>query len=188
MTLLLDDKIAALAKALAEARISHAFGGALALAYYATPRATQDIDLNVFVPACRAERVLAPLEELGVRTLGEKTRDEIRDRGQVRLYWERTPIDLFFAYDPLHDACLEHLKHVDFGDDRKIPILGAEDLAIFKVIFDRAKDWRDLADMLHALGSEFDVAYATSWIHRIVGNDDERALRFAKMVKGEGRA
>ncbi len=34
--------------------IPHAFGGALALAYYAEPRATIDIDLNVFVPVAPA--------------------------------------------------------------------------------------------------------------------------------------
>ena len=33
-------------------------GGALALAYYATPRATIDIDVNVFVSVARAEEVL----------------------------------------------------------------------------------------------------------------------------------
>jgi hypothetical protein len=31
-------------------RLSHAFGGALALGYVATPRGTVDIDVNVFVP------------------------------------------------------------------------------------------------------------------------------------------
>ena len=44
----------------------HAFGGALALAYHAEPRATVDIDLNVFIPVERADEVLAPLGRLGV--------------------------------------------------------------------------------------------------------------------------
>ena len=47
-------------------RFPHAFGGALALAYYAEPRATIDIDLNVFVPADRFPDVAAPLVALGV--------------------------------------------------------------------------------------------------------------------------
>ena len=46
--------------------IPHAFGGALALAYYAEPRATVDIDLNLFVPADRYAEVAAPLLRLGV--------------------------------------------------------------------------------------------------------------------------
>ena len=52
---LLDEKILAVERALARADVPHAFGGALALAYYATPRATVDIDLNVFVPADEAD-------------------------------------------------------------------------------------------------------------------------------------
>jgi hypothetical protein len=54
--LLLDEKILAVGDALSRAGIPHAFGGALALAYYATPRATIDIDLNVFLPTTEAER------------------------------------------------------------------------------------------------------------------------------------
>ena len=30
--------------------IEYAIGGALALGYYATPRATVDVDINIFVP------------------------------------------------------------------------------------------------------------------------------------------
>ena len=45
----------------ATAKIPHAIGGALALAYYAEPRATIDIDLNVFVPPERWEEVVGAL-------------------------------------------------------------------------------------------------------------------------------
>ena len=60
----LPERIVALEGALAV--VPHAFGGALALAYYAEPRATIDIDLNVFVPADRFPEVAGPLLELGV--------------------------------------------------------------------------------------------------------------------------
>ena len=43
------------------AKIPHAFGGALALAYYAEPRATIDIDLNLFIPTNRFLEVTGPL-------------------------------------------------------------------------------------------------------------------------------
>jgi hypothetical protein len=45
----LPEKILAIERALTD--VPHAFGGALALAYHAEPRATIDIDLNVFLPA-----------------------------------------------------------------------------------------------------------------------------------------
>jgi hypothetical protein len=48
----LPEKVVAIDRALDD--VPHAFGGALALAYYAEPRATVDIDLNVFVPVADA--------------------------------------------------------------------------------------------------------------------------------------
>ena len=56
--MLLDEKVALLARALVEKRVPHAFGGAIALAYYATPRGTRGVDVNVFLPASAFERVL----------------------------------------------------------------------------------------------------------------------------------
>ena len=60
----LPEKIVALSEALES--VPHAFGGAIALAYYAEPRATIDIDLNVFVPAPRAREIATVLVPLGV--------------------------------------------------------------------------------------------------------------------------
>lgn len=181
--LALDEKVLALDKALAHETIPHAFGGALALAYYATPRGTVDIDVNVFVPAGDAARVLRALATLGVERGDARALAAIRKRGQVRLRWEHTPVDLFFSYDPLHDRCHERTRTVPFGGDALIPILSAEDLAIFKVIFDRPKDWLDLAEMLYALGPDFDARYALDWLRRILAPDDARLRRFEALIR-----
>jgi hypothetical protein len=183
--LLLDEKILALEQALTRAEVPHAFGGALALAYYATPRATIDIDLNVFLPTAEAERVLAALTPLGVASPSPEMRSELAERGQARLFWEHTPIDLFFAYDPLHDRCMERTRRAPFGDGETIPVLSAEDLAIFKTIFDRAKDWRDLRELFFALAGDFDDEYALGWLRRILAADDQRLLRFQALLCSE---
>jgi len=185
MPALLDEKIVALTRALDAADLPHAFGGALALAYHATPRATQDIDLNVFVASEEAGRVLDTLAPLGVQPLSPETRRALAERGQARCFWEHVPIDLFFAYDPLHESCRERMLLVPFGDGVVIPILSAEDLAIFKVLFDRHKDWRDLSELLFVLGPDFDAEYARDWLRRIVTPEDERLKRFDGMLRGE---
>lgn len=183
---LLDEKILAVADALTRATIPHAFGGALALAYYATPRATIDIDLNVFLPPDQAERVLSVLAPLGVLAPGPEERAALAERGQMRLFWEYTPIDLFFAYDPLHDRCMERARRAPFGDGDTIPVLSAEDLAVFKAIFDRPKDWRDIRELLFALAGDFDGDYALEWLRRILAPDDERLLRFQRLLYSDG--
>ena len=179
--MLLDEKVAVLARVLAAADLPHAFGGAIALAYYATPRGTRDVDINVFLPASAFDRVLEALVPIGVEPPTPTQRRTLERDGQVRLAWDRTPIDLFFSYTELHDACLERRRKVPFGRDR-ITILGPEDLAIFKVLFARDKDWRDLHEMLLAQGREFDAAYAIGWLERIVAPDDERLVRFRELV------
>lgn len=173
----LPDKILAVHRALDD--VPHAFGGALSLAYWAEPRATIDIDLNLFVPTDAAERVLAPLADLGIAV--DDARPAIAADGQARVWWERTPIDLFFAYDRFHDAAASAAVVVPFADG-EIPILSAEHLTICKVVFDRGRDWVDIEAML-ALGTSIDSAEVLRWVGRIVGDDDPRYDRVAALLQ-----
>ena len=172
----LPDRIVAVHRALR--RVPHAFGGALALAYYAEPRATRDIDCNVFVPTSLAARVLTPLAKLGAQIAHAGERAE-RD-GQVRVMWDTTPIDLFFSYDPFHDAALAGVRTVPFATT-SIPILSASHLAVRKAIFDRARDWVDIDAMLEH-GTALDAPEALKWVARICGDDDPRFVRLATVL------
>jgi len=181
VTLALDEKVVALERAFRTAAIPHAFGGAIALAYYATPRGTHDVDINLFVPANELDRVLAALVPLGVERASEQARRQSQRDEQLRVHWDTTPLDLFFSYDALHDACRERRRQVAFAGEQ-ITILSAEDLAIFKVLFAREKDWRDLRELLFAQGERFDRDYALGWLERILAPDDERLTRFRTLV------
>ena len=60
----LAERLLAIHASLSEAAIQHAFGGAIALAYWTQePRGTRDIDVNVFAPQDECERVLAALPD-----------------------------------------------------------------------------------------------------------------------------
>ena len=156
----LPDKVVALHHALAHGGIAHAFGGALALAYYAEPRTT--VGLSHF--------------DLARATLTRQRHD-----GQVRCRWGRTPIDLFFSYDSLHDAMRGAIQTVPFGPDT-IPILGPEHLVVCKAVFNRPKDWLDI-DQVLATVDGFDAADATKELERLVGSDDPRATRLHEAVE-----
>ena len=173
----LSEKVLLIEATLQAARIPHAFGGAIALAYYATPRATIDIDVNVFAETERAEDVLAALGRLGVAEPSEREWVRLRRDGQTRIHWGSTPIDLFFSYDEFHDACMDRRRVFPFGDAETIHVLTAEDLVVFKAIFSRAKDWRDIAELVFAAGEDLDLEWIKSWLERIVGSDDERYSR-----------
>jgi len=169
----LPDKVVAIDRALQGSDVPHAFGGAIALAYYAEPRATVDVDVNVFVGTDRVGAVRAALVPLGI-TVGDKANTE-RD-GQARWLWGRTPVDLFFSYDPVHEAMRDAVRKVPFGDDQ-IPVLGPEHLVVCKVVFDRDKDWLDIAQVLTAV-PDFDAGEVRHWLNRLLAADDERCRHF----------
>lgn len=174
----LAERVVAISRALAP--LPHAFGGALALAYYAEPRATIDIDLNLFVPAERFDEICACLSPLGIACASDATRRLVERDGQARVMWDATPLDLFFAYDPFHDAAAAARRQVPFAD-ANIPILSAEHLAVCKVVFDRPKDWVDIAAMLE-LGTRLDAPEVMRWVGRIAGDEDPRYRRIAELL------
>lgn len=178
-------KVVAVDRALAAARLPHAFGGALALAYYSEPRTTVDIDVNVFVPLARWPDLAAALEPLGVDCTTDAAVLE-RD-GWIRWHWGRSPIDVFFSYDPVHDAMRSDARRYPFGDV-EIPVIAPEHLIVCKLVFDRTKDWIDVQGML-AAAEGLDVAEIRTWIDALVGADDQRRRRFDDMwaeVRGPG--
>ena len=184
--MLLDEKLVAIERALLGTDIPHAFGGANALAYYGTPRATADIDVNVFVPVSRAREVLRVLAAIGVSADDSELVDRISRDGQVRLFWERTPIDVFFSYDALHESSMARRRIVDFGADR-IHVLSAEDLVVYKAIFNREKDWRDIAEIIYAAESGLDFDYVCSWVERICDRKDPQPARLRRLIDSDGR-
>lgn len=172
----LPERVVAVDRALAG--VPHAFGGAIALAYWAEPRATIDIDLNAFVPADRGDEVLGPLAGVGA-TVADAAEVIARD-GQARVWWDTTPIDLFFAYDAFHAAADRAAVEVPFADTT-IRVLSAEHLAVCKAVFDRPRDWVDIEAMVQ-LGTTLDVAEVLRWVGRVAGDADPRYDRVAALL------
>jgi hypothetical protein len=160
--------------------VPHAFGGALALAYYAEPRATIDIDLNVFVPPEQFDSVASPLVALGAPADDPEIELLVRQDGQARIMWEETPIDLFFSYDAFHEAAGAARHWVPFADST-IPILSADHLVVCKVIFNRPRDWVDIEAMLTA-ETDINPAEVLRWVGRIAGDEDPRYDRIAALL------
>ncbi|MET0558882.1 MAG: hypothetical protein ABW065_09470 [Solirubrobacterales bacterium] len=173
----LPEKVVAIHESLTALKIPHAIGGALALAYYAEPRATVDVDVNVFLPTDRWPAVRDALRPLGVDVEVDSAALE-RD-GQVRLWWDRNPVDLFFSYDPFHEAMRRAARQVPFAATT-IPILAPEHLLVCKAMFDRVKDWIDIEQILVAT-DPLDLAEIESWLDRMTAADDHRHVKLAEI-------
>ena len=174
----LPDRIVALHRALDAGRIPHAFGGALALAWCTQrARGTIDIDVNLFVPPERAGDVLAALPD-GV-TWDDDDLAAIQRDGQVRLWWDTTPVDVFFNTTAYHEGAATRCRTEPFLGD-ELPFLGCRDLAVFKAFFDRTKDWADLEEMAEA--GTLDVEVVVGVLARLLGPDDDRIRRLLALA------
>jgi Nucleotidyl transferase AbiEii toxin, Type IV TA system len=173
----LAEKVVSIHRELEAAKIPHAIGGALALAYYAEPRATVDVDVNVFVSTNRWPEIRAALETIGVDVSVDPV--ALKRDGQVRLWWGRNAVDLFFSYDEFHEEMSKRSRRVPFGDTT-LQILSPEHLAVCKAMFDRVKDWLDIEQILVAT-EPIDLAEIEAQLTRMVGASDPRIAKLEEI-------
>jgi hypothetical protein len=173
----LGDQLLAIHHAFEAVHLPHAIGGAIALGYCTLePRATRDLDVNVFTGPERAKEVFAALPA-GVAFSGLSLEQAERD-GQVRLRGGTTPIDLFLSVLPFHDHVAAHVRLVPF-EGHMIPVLSCTGLAVFKAMFDRPRDWVDIEAMVEARAVDLDEA--RRWVVTMVG-EDARAEKLAALA------
>lgn len=176
----LSSRIVAVHEMLDSMRVPHQFGGAIALAWYRSPRATTDIDLNVTLAPREAEPALGAMVHLGV-SVSPSDRVAIDRDGQARLDWDGSYLDVFFATLDLHQEMATHSHEVAFGPVQ-IPILSSEHLIVCKAIFDRPKDWVDIEEIV-AWGTDVDETTVLRWIDELVGTDSAQHERLAGLLR-----
>jgi hypothetical protein len=173
----LAQRLIAVHEALRGAGFEHAFGGAIALAYCTEePRGTRDLDVNVFAEPERARQVLAALPA-GVTVKPADVRAAERD-GQVRVWWEDTPLDVFLDVHAFHREVAANVRLVPFAG-REIPVLGCTAVVVFKALFDRTRDWADIEAIAEA-GSA-DLTPAGAWVSALLGPNNSAARRLAAL-------
>jgi len=176
----LVEKIVAVHEALKTADLPHAFGGALALAWCTErARGTIDIDINIFVPVTSHQVIIEAMPEgIGVR---KRDLTVLKRDGQVRIWWGNTPLDLFLNTTDFHEDVAKRIRWEMFGGTA-IPFLSCFDIAVFKVFFNRTRDWADLEAMQSA--DTLDVAEVRATIVQHLGDDDERVARLDALPRG----
>ena len=173
-----------LADALEEAQIPYAIGGAIAYGLYAPPRATNDVDLNVFV----APEVLDPcfdaLEKAGATLDRTGARSSAAERGDFTIRVNGMRVDVFVESIPLSASAGRRLKRaVLLG--RPVMVLSPEDLVLFKLLFYRPKDINDVERLVRFQGRNLDREYVHRWLEDLVGKEDPRMATWEGMVADE---
>jgi hypothetical protein len=166
---MIGDLIVELHELFSKRGIGHAFGGALALNYYAEPRGTNGVDVNVSVPFSDIESLIDELGELGFEL--DKPLAQAIPAAGVRLHRGLDVVDVFSAFDAFHQRVIDDAQVFPFawgGGRIDLPFLSANDLIVFKLSFNRLRDWADVDAMLDA-GTAIDISYVEASLVALKG-------------------
>lgn len=157
-----------------EARdVPYAIGGALAYGQYGIPRATNDIDVNVFVTPDGLTDVLAALRDLGVEVDAADAVAAATDQGMFVARFAGMRVDVFTpSIDFAWEAQRTRVRHT--VDGRGVWFLSAEALCVFKLLFFRNKDVADLERLIAVYGDALDAGYVRARMIEMMGSDDPR--------------
>lgn len=171
-----------IADALEEVGAPYAIGGAIAYGYHGPPRATNDVDVNVFVEPANLGPVLDALAAAGATVDRARALATARDRGDFVVRYGGMRVDAFTPSIELsHSAAKRTQRLLLLG--RPVEVLSAEDLVLFKLLFFRPKDLLDIERLVRFRGAELDHAYVRRWIVDMMGEEDERTQAWDQIAR-----
>ena len=166
----------AIADALERRKIPYAIGGAIALGFYAPPRATLDVDVNIFVSTGQAfAKALGTPKDSGFVAEADAAMllRQAREEGQFRGRLAGIRVDVFVPTVPFYKELKRRVRNaVLLG--RPIKILSPEDLLVLKLMFFRRKDLADAEAVLRDQGTALDRRKVRNRLVKLVGEEDER--------------
>lgn len=145
--------------------IRRSYGGAIAYNYYGPPRLTQDVDLLVLLPDLKIPVLLDEMSASGCLYGDDVPRPidlksvlgDLRGKAHLAVFVCRgIRVEIFVPWHPFHYRVLDRSPERDL-EGRRIRIHTAEDLVVFKKIFDRPKDLTDIQAILMAQQGKLDL-------------------------------
>ncbi len=178
----LVEVVTALIDHLEVSRIPYAFGGAIALSAWAEPRATTDVDLNLWVGDDELAAAVEILKRAGVSIELADAERGARERGMFAAPHGSYRVDVFVPSVPFYDEALGRRMRVTLAD-RQTWVLSPESLAVFKMLFFRPKDLVDLARLLEVNRPLLDAAFVRRWLVDMVGAQDVRIAKWDELTE-----
>lgn len=118
--------------------------GAYAVAFYAIPRYTKDIDILIDINPKNVENILKALREFGFGNIGLASEDFTEERQIIQLGYEPVRIDILTSLKGLDfEKAWKNRKMGLYGKE-KVYFIGLEDLIKIK---EKARRKQDVADI-----------------------------------------
>ena len=165
-----------LGEALETAEISYALGGALAYGVWAVPRATKDVDINVFLAPEQVDHALDVLAANGVAFDRTRAAQQALADGMFMGWVGSWRIYVFTPSIPFSWEAAKTRVKLEAGW-----FLSAEALSFFKMMFFRPKDLIDLGELIRVQGKKLDAPYVRKWLVDTMGADDARVTKWDEL-------
>lgn len=160
--------------------VEYAIGGALAYGQYGIPRATNDIDVNVFVSPDGLTEVLAALRDVGSDVDASEAVRAATHEGMFVAKLAGFRVDVFTpSIEFSWEAQRTRVRHT--VDGRGVWFLSAEAICVFKLLFFRSKDIADLERLIAVYGDALDAGYVRAKVVAMMGLDDPRVLTWDRL-------
>lgn len=169
-----------IARALEARQIPYAIGGALAYGVWALPRATKDVDLNLFLAPDQLPGAFDALASAAVTFDRDEALRQAADEGLFIGWVGACRIDVFTPSIPFSWEALKTRVSVDVGGSSAW-FLSAEALSFFKMMFFRGKDIVDLERLISSMGRRLDAPYVRRWLVETMGAEDERVRKWDEL-------
>jgi hypothetical protein len=152
------------------------------------PRGTLDVDVNVFVQEDCVTDLVEALRRLAVVIEREVAVAKASRDGMFTGRWDGMRIDVFVPSIPFSDEAARTRVRVTSHDGWSGWFLAPEAIALFKLLFFRAKDVVDLERLVTVREAALDHAYVRRWLVDMMGEEDERVRRWDDIVRRFGVA
>jgi hypothetical protein len=182
----LVEVVTSLIEHLEAANIPYAFGGAIALSAWSEPRATTDVDLNLWVRDEELPAAVDVLRNAGVAIDLADAQNGARERGMFAAPHGSYRVDVFVPSVPFYDEALTRRLRVTLAN-LETWVLSPESLAVFKMLFFRPKDIVDLARLIEVQQPPVDAAFVRGWLIDMVGPEDPRIEKWDELTRHSPR-
>ena len=169
----LVDAVAAIIDHLEGSGLDYAIGGAVSYSAWAEPRATRDIDLNVWVTSDRLGVAFDVLAAAGVTLDRAVAERDAEQRGMFIGCLGEYRIDVFVPSVPFYTEARRRRRRVRLAH-RDTWVLSPETLIVFKRLFYRPKDLVDVQRLLEIQGDGIDRGFVRRSLVEMLGTEDER--------------
>jgi hypothetical protein len=181
----LPDVVEIIAELLERLKLQFAFGGAVALNFWGTVRATQDVDVLAAVPRLRFQELATALGDSGFRMRDESGKDVpvtvermVAQEGSTHLFaifLDMLKVECFLPFLPIQHSILRRAVRMPLGT-RVIPVTSAEDLILLKMAFHREKDLLDIRSIIWNQKGKLDLDYLSEWAGKMISDDAAKEL------------